>query len=114
MVGERSVLTVAHNCYNKRRKEAPKAEKVYFIPDADGKDIEKGRIKAAACNLTEKYEKCAFSDKEECRRNDYAFLVLEEKVPREKYLKIVSSACTQLAKTIDIITCGFPTDKMQN
>ena len=29
-------------------------------------------------------------------------------------MKVVSSACTQLAKAIDIVTCGFPSDKKRN
>ena len=47
LIGEMHVLTDAHNCYNRNLKDCPLAERVYFIPDAHGRDIEDGRVKVA-------------------------------------------------------------------
>ena len=114
LVGERHVVTVSHNCYNKKNLDYPNAEEVYFIPDAHGKDFKEGRIKAAEVYCSEGYAKADRKDENERRRNDYAVLVLEEKVKREQYLRIAPSEWSQLGKAMDVMICGFPSDKMEN
>ena len=90
LIGARYVLTASHNCYDKAILKYPAAEKIYFIADPHGKDIEDGRI-TAIVNRPASYIEAPFSNDKLLRKSDYALLVLEEEVERDKYLRIVPS-----------------------
>ena len=111
LIGERHVLTVAHNVYNKNRSKTAKADKIFFIPNANGKPIEKGRIGAQIHDISQ-YAKAHLENQKDSRSKDFGLLMLEGKVERQKYLSIQSEEPPLISESNPLRLCGFPADKL--
>ena len=62
--------------------------------------------------IPQSYKNQFFGAENMRRTNDYAVLVLEEKIERQKYLKIPPSGWLQLVTMTNMMIFGYPSDKM--
>ena len=111
LLDHNKVLTAAHNVYMKIRLNSPVADKVYFLPSADGLIKNEEAIAAASFDYCPYFPPEEFSKPYSLRSCDYAVLTLSKSVRREKYFRIFPPIWSQLLREVKMV--GYAADKAE-